>query len=56
MRERTAIRRNKTANVWTPQSKVLTFLDDKRVWHKDGTSSPIFNKEIYEIRGNVNAN
>ena len=45
IREREAIRRNLIAGQWHTVEKTLTFLDDKRCWHKDGTSEPIFIRE-----------
>jgi hypothetical protein len=55
IREREAMRRNLTANKWHTVDKVLTFLDDKRVWHKDGTSEPVFinkGEQIHELATN----
>jgi DNA polymerase type B, organellar and viral len=45
MREREAMRRNMIANKWYQVEKILTFNDDKRVNHKDGTTEPIFFKK-----------
>jgi len=44
MREREAMRRNLVANKWYQTEKILTFDDDKRVNHPDGSTEPIFIK------------
>jgi len=43
---RSAIRQNKSQNVWYTETKVISLIDDKREWLSDGSSYPIY---VYNV-------
>jgi hypothetical protein len=43
---RSAIRRNKSQNVWYTETKIVSLIDDKREWLPDGSSYPIY---VYNV-------
>jgi hypothetical protein len=50
---RSAIRQNKSQNVWYTETKVISLIDDKREWLSDGSSYPIY---VYNVDDDYHKN